>query len=111
MSGNIIPWPTRVPGRPYLWVLDLDTGQPAPRCATHKTYTDRLGVCEVCVAGWRKSLGADPNSWLECTDCGFPLHPSVEADGHDLCPSCSTPEEQAEHASAKHSAAFAVESR
>lgn len=90
MSGNVIPgpWPTRVPGRPYLWVLSLAAEVPATRCAAHDGPTNRLGVCDACVAEWRLSLGADPDSWFECRHCGFPVHPTVEADGFDTCPSC-----------------------
>lgn len=86
--GKILPWPTRYPGRPYWWVLSLDDERPSPRCVSHNARTDGLGVCAQCVSEWRASLGANPTQWIDCRICGFPLHPTVEAEGFDTCPSC-----------------------
>lgn len=88
MSAAVTQWPTRYPGRPYLWVLDIATERPSPRCVAHHARTNRLGVCDECVSEWRATLGADPDSWKECRVCGYPLHPTVEAEGYDTCPAC-----------------------
>lgn len=74
-------WPTRVPGQPFRWLLDLASERRAPLCPAHRSQTDRLGVCEVCLteSGW---------SGARCTVCGLPLHPAVLADGFDSHPSC-----------------------
>lgn len=87
--SNVLQWPIRVPGIPYRWVLSLSSSTPSPRCLAHGARTDALGVCAQCVSDWRRSLGADPDQWSHCRVCGFPLHPAVEADGADSCPSCA----------------------
>lgn len=81
-----VPWPTRAPGRPWPWLLDLGAEQAAPRCTVHNVRTDSLGVCDRCVAEWRVQLGADPAKGARCRVCGLPVHPSQ--DGHDTCVSC-----------------------
>jgi hypothetical protein len=87
--GEVLFWPTREPGRPYRWVTDLQTGRPSPTCVHHKVATNDLGVCFDCVSEWRAELGAaDPDGFLECVACGFPLHPAAEGPGVDTCPSC-----------------------
>lgn len=85
MSAVVSLWPTRAPGSRFLWVLDLDTGIPSPRCLDHGR-TNNLGVCDECVSAWRSSIGADPDAWKECTVCGLPIHPAAEA--FDTCPTC-----------------------
>lgn len=82
-------WPTREPGRPYRWLLELATERVAPTCPQHHRRTNALGVCALCVSDWRRALGADPLEWIECRVCGLPLHPAAEAGGFDTCPTCS----------------------
>lgn len=79
-------WPTRSPGRPWLWVLNLTTEQAAPRCTVHNERTDSLGVCDKCVVEWRLALGAAPAGGHRCRICGLPIHPSQ--DGYATCVSC-----------------------
>lgn len=87
MAG-LTAWPTREPGRPYRWLLDLDSDRVAPTCGEHRVWTDGLGVCPACVVAWRQSLGADdPFSWSVCSVCGLPVHPAAD-NGRGLCPTC-----------------------
>ena len=88
--GVVLEWPTVEPGRPYRWLLDLDLDKPAPTCVKHRERTNGLGICDTCVSQWRESLGADPNEWVECRVCCYPLHPAAEVGGFDTCPSCDT---------------------
>lgn len=81
-------WPTRVPGQPYLWVVDLSTGAPAARCAEHDEETTPEGVCLICVTSWYLALGADPSTARPCSVCRLPLHPAVIAEGFTRHPGC-----------------------
>ena len=42
-----MPWPTRFPGQPGRWVLDLSSEVPAPGCPVHRS-TLRGGFCPAC---------------------------------------------------------------
>ena len=86
VDGQVSAEPTTEQGRPYRWLLE--TGKRAPTCPQHGERTDGLGVCPECVSEFRESLGSDPYEWTECFVCALPLHPIVEAGGHDTCPSC-----------------------
>lgn len=86
--GAVIPWPTREPGRPYRWLLDLTLEQAAPTCPAHREKTDGLGICPACVYAWRESLGVVPAPWTYCRVCQFPIHPAAEGEGVDTCPTC-----------------------
>ena len=81
-------WPTRVPGQPYLWVLDLGTGKPATNCPTHQEPLTPEGVCLTCTGIWYRALGADPHDARPCSVCRLPLHPVVIAEGFTVHPSC-----------------------
>ncbi|PPG57577.1 hypothetical protein C5C57_12095 [Rathayibacter sp. AY1C5] len=87
MSGVAV-WPTREPGRPYRWLLDLETERVAPLCGEHQMRTDGLGVCPRCVVAWRQALGVeDPFRWTTCLVCGLPVHPAADV-GNATCPMC-----------------------
>ena len=86
--GVVLKWPLREPGRPYRWILSLDSDEPASTCVTHRGRTNGLGICFPCVCDWRESLGANPDEWIDCRVCLFPLHPAAEVGGFDTCPTC-----------------------
>jgi hypothetical protein len=91
MMGELLHWPSREPGRPYRWLVQLDSDRPASTCVKHREPTNRLGVCYDCVSDWRAELGAeDPDAFIECAGCGFPLHPAAEGPNVDTCPSCDS---------------------
>ena len=40
-------WPTRIPGKTHVWVMSLDTMQPASHCPVHGVSL-RAGYCDRC---------------------------------------------------------------
>lgn len=87
--GAVIPWPTKEPGRPYRWLLHLEHDRPAPTCPTHREKTDGLGNCGACIYEYRLALDAVPaDVWTYCRVCQMPIHPAVEGEGVETCPTC-----------------------